>query len=77
LFDLCRKETVNYFPDDREIVDIYDEYIDQRAGHFTTQTHQTLAELISKSLDPGLFKTDYKNFREPIEPFKNIFIKIK
>jgi hypothetical protein len=73
LFDLCGKETVNYFPDGRGLAEIYDEYVDQRAGHFTTQTHQKLAELISKSLTSGLFTTDYEHFSKPVESFENIF----
>ena len=76
MFDLCCKETVTYFPDQRGIAEIQDEYHDQRAGHFTAQTHQKLAELISPSLTPGLFQTDYNNFKEPVEPFENIFIKL-
>jgi len=77
LFDLCVKETTTYFPDGRELADIYDEYQDQRAGHLTTQTHQKLAELISKSLTPGLFTTDYENFSSPTELFENIFTKLQ
>jgi hypothetical protein len=77
LFDLCCKETVNYFPDGRAMAEIHDKYDDQRAGHLTTQTHQKLAELISKSLTSGLFTTDYKHFSKPVESFENIFIKIK
>lgn len=76
LFDLCCKETATYFPDGRGIAEIQDQYRDLRAGHFTSQTHQQLAELISKSLTPGLFTTDYKNFSNPTELFENIFNKL-
>ena len=75
LFDLYCKETVNYFPGDQEIAEILDEYHDQRAGHFTTQTHQTLAKILTESLTPGIFETEYSNFLPPVELFENIFIK--
>jgi hypothetical protein len=77
LFDLCRKETATYFPNGQDIAEIQDQYHDLRAGHFTAQTHQKLAELISKSLTPGLFTTEYENFSTPTELFENIFIKLQ
>jgi hypothetical protein len=77
LFDLCLKETAAYFPDGRGIAEIQDEYHDRRTGHFTTQTHQKLAELISKSLTPGIFTADYENFSRPVELFENIFTKLQ
>jgi hypothetical protein len=75
LFDLCYKESINYFPNKQGLAEIIDEYYDKRAGHFTTQTHQTLAKLIAESLTPGIFETEYSNFLPPVELFENIFIK--
>jgi hypothetical protein len=75
LFDLCIKESSTYFPINCDVAKIQDEYIDKRIGHFTTQTHQTLAKLIAESLTPGIFETEYSNFSPPVELFENIFIK--
>lgn len=76
LFDLYQQETTTYFPDGREIAVIQDQYNDKRAGHFTDQTHQILAQLISQSLQPGIFSTSYKNFPPPTELFDSIFEKL-
>jgi hypothetical protein len=76
LYDLCSRETKTYFPNGKEIADIMDEYHDTRAGHFTAETHQTLAKLVSQSLRPGIFSTKYENFSPPVESFENIFLKL-
>jgi hypothetical protein len=73
LMDLCQKENLTYFPNGESMADILDFYYDKRNGHLTNSTHIILAKLISHSLSPGIFKTDYSNFPAPVELFENVF----
>jgi hypothetical protein len=74
LYDLCQQETDLYFHG-RSISDVYEEYQDFRQGHLANSTQTKLAELISKSLIPGIFTADYKDFPKPTDPFEKIFKK--
>lgn len=74
LFDLCEREASVYFPN-KSVDDIYDKYIDLRAGHLTDSTHKILANLISNFLQPGVFVSDYSNFPLPTEPLESVFQK--
>jgi len=75
LFDLCQQETDFYFHG-TPLGDIYDKYSDLRTGHFTQSTQKKLAELISKSLTPGIFTANYQDFPSPTESLDQIFRKI-
>jgi len=72
LFELCQQESFAYFPN-KSVDVIYDDYEDLRAGHFTDSTHKILAELISKSLQPGIFTANYSDFPPPTESFETVF----
>jgi len=74
LFDLCQQESNFYFPN-VGLADIYDNYNDTRAGHFTFTTHAVLSDLIANNLTPGIFRADYSLFPTPTEPITDIFIK--
>lgn len=74
LFALHQKETNFYFPN-VPIEAVIDQYQENRPGHFTDSTQKKLAELISKSLTPGIFSTNYEDFPTPVESFDQVFRK--
>lgn len=76
LFELCQRET-NFYFGDVDLGELYDRYADLRPGHFTDSTHRTLADMIAKSLTPGIFSARYEDFPEPGEPIDQIFRKMK
>jgi hypothetical protein len=72
LYKVCENEADVYFPG-KKIHEIYEDYLDTRAGHLTLENHKILARLINDNLKPGVFQTSYDNFVKPTLPLDKIF----
>jgi len=67
LYNLCEIELQHFFPG-KKVWEVYQDYEEMRAGHLTDENHYILASLINKNLIPGIFQTQYTNFRIPTVP---------
>ena len=61
LYEVCIRELQVLFPR-KQVHEIYEKYNDKRVCHLTKKNNAKLAELISRSMSPGIFSTSYDNF---------------
>ena len=69
LWDLNEWEAKFYFPD-LCVVEIYEKYFDMRPCHLSIENNKILAEQVANNLNHGIFQTEYKVFKPPVEPLE-------
>ena len=62
LYQVSCHEAHTYFPG-QELPEIYQHWQDLRHGHLSDVNHDLLADLVAANLIPGVFQTEYDNFR--------------
>lgn len=62
LSKVCAKELAEFFGEE-PVHKIYERYQDIRQAHLTLHNNRVLADLVAKNLRPGIFQTDYNNFK--------------
>lgn len=67
LYTLNLWEAEFYFPN-TDLLDVYRLYRDNRPCHLSIENNQILAKLVADDLKPGIFQTEYSNFKQPSDP---------
>jgi hypothetical protein len=75
LYTAGENESKFYFPK-QDLYETLKTYEDIRDGHLTIENQKILAGLISQNLQPGIFQTDYTNFKQPVAPLEKAFKKL-
>ena len=75
LYKLSEWELQHLFSENQSWDEIHQKYRDVRSGHLTNANNKILADLINQSLKPGIFQTEYSNFKSPDVPFDHLLHK--
>lgn len=76
LYILSSKEIQSLFPG-QTYETILQKYNDTRPGHLSAENSAILADIVNRQLQPGIFQTDYSNFKTPVGVIEDFFSKRK